>query len=367
MIKKEIEGEYISSQIHLHKKYGGIYPVEAKRAHMEHIDIAVEETLKQSGRKLKDLSAIAVTRGPGLAMSLIIGFEKAKKLAIENNIPFIAINHLEAHCLMAQLSIEEIKYPYLVLLVSGGHTQILICEEVGKYFQLGGCNDDALGEAFDKVLRLLERGYQTGELDNNNYTEIELIEGAKNMHSGEILEKLAFKGNPTKYAFPEPLLRVNNCEFSYSGIKAAVKRTVKNIISQQGRPLDFEQVCDIAASFQMIAFQHVISRIKISINWVSKNAKIPCRTLVVSGGVARNLVLRESLENLIKSNYPTWKIFFPPLRFCTDNGVMVAWNGVEKFKLKRFDDPKSLDILARWPLDQGFDSTTIFPLNIKKK
>ena len=348
---KIIEGDYISSQIELHKKFGGIYPNEAKRAHKQHIEIAINSALQQSGRSWEDLSGLAVTIGPGLAPCLTVGLEKAKYLSKLHNLPLIPINHLEAHCLMTRLTEEDLEFPFLVLLVSGGHTQLLVCQNVDNYVQLGSCMDDSLGEAFDKVLRVLDRGFYNKGKEYQGVMP-PLLENSEKMHPGNILEILARNGNPKTFPLPEPLLHQKNCDFSYAGIKTAVLRTTKKVIEEQNSCLTIGQVSDIAASFQAIAVKHLLTRTERAIKWTETNVP-DCKTLVVSGGVARNEYLRDNFSNFIESK-EKWKILFPPPQLCTDNGVMVAWSGIEKLKCGFNQvDIEEIGILPKWPLDRS--------------
>ena len=315
----------LSQQEHI--EFGGVVPEIAARAHLSHIDEMVGSALQESGLTFTDLDAIAVTAGPGLIGGVLVGAITAKAIAAVHNLPLIAVNHLEGHALTVRLS-HDVTFPYLLLLVSGGHCQLLIVENIGKYKKLGSTLDDAVGEAFDKTAKLLGLGYPVGPQ----------------------VEKLALTcddeaGALEKFPLPKPLLGKNNCDFSFSGIKTAVKRFVDRLpngIAAQ----DAAAIC--------YSFQHSVSKVieDRTLRAVKEYLRLypehPAPTLVVAGGVAANQVLRKTLET-IAVNYGM-NFAAPPLKLCTDNAVMIAWAGMEKFLIGQSSE-KDFPILPRWPLE----------------
>ena len=317
----KILSNVVRSQLNVHKDFGGVVPELAARAHSEIIDKITSIAVKEARIKFKDLNAIAATAGPGLLGGLIVGTVFAKTMASALKVPFIAINHLEGHALSVLLE-HKIAFPYLLLLVSGGHTEFTIIKKFKKYKRIGTTLDDALGEAFDKTARLLNLGYPGGPL----------------------IEKCATKGNPHKYKFPMPLIYEKNSDFSFSGLKSAVAQTVLNKkITEKFR-------CDVAASFQKTIVEILLKKTQQAIeifNNETKNRKTV--NIVVAGGVAANKYIRGSLENLEEKI--NCKFYFPSLKLCTDNGAMIAYAGIERYEKGLFDKlnfkPK-----PRWPLDK---------------
>ena len=313
----------LSNQIYTqqkdHESFGGVVPELAARAHLERLPILLKKALQESNISLQDLSGIAVTGGPGLMGGVLMGVLYAKALSATLNKPFFAINHREAHALTIGLT-EEIPFPYLLLLVSGGHTQFLWTEGVGQYKLLGTTLDDAAGEAFDKVAKLLNVGYP----------------------GGPALEKSATLGNSERFDLPRPLFGVPQCNFSFSGLKTAVLKKVQAL----PHPLTPQDQNDMAASFQKAVGEVLVDRCQNAFKICKKfKSSFP---FVVAGGVASNLFLKQKLETLSKEHQIPLKI--PPLKLCTDNGAMVAWAGIERLKLG-LEDALDFSPRPRWPLE----------------
>ena len=310
----------ISSQVDVHKKFGGVVPELAARSHMEKIDWIVKKAINDSGCKIEEIDAVASTAGPGLVVCLSVGLSFGKAFAASLNIPFIAINHLEGHALSPKLN-SKLEYPYLLLLISGGHSQFLSVQNLGKYKRLGTTIDDALGEAFDKTAKLLGIEFP----------------------GGPQIEILAKKGNPNKYSLPKPIFNKGGCNLSFAGLKTAVLKISKNIKNNQEK-------FDLAASFQKTIEEILFKKTKIAFREFEKQKKIKEKKFVVAGGVAANKNIRLILNNLcIEEGYQS---IFPPIEICGDNAAMIAMVGLEKFKLKQFS---KLDHAAipRWPLDKN--------------
>ncbi len=309
----------ISSQEDIHKEFGGVVPELAARSHVEKIDLITKKAIRTSGIKFKDIDAIAATAGPGLIVCLSVGLNFGKATALSLNKPFIAVNHLEGHALSPRLN-SKLDYPYLLLLISGGHTQFLSVEGLGKYKRLGTTIDDAIGEAFDKTAKLIG---------------IEFPGGPK-------IEKYAKKGNPKKYKLPKPIINKGGCNMSFAGLKTAVLKIAKKIKSNQEK-------YDLAASFQNTIETILYKKSKIAFNEFKKINKKNNNTFVVAGGVAANKKIREVLIKLCKEE--NFKPIFPSINLCGDNAAMIAMVGLEKYKIKQFN---KLDYPAkpRWPLDE---------------
>ena len=326
--EKEILGEALQSQEE-HKQYGGVVPEIAARAHLERVDEIVSSCIQRAGVKLQDIDAIATSAGPGLIGGVVVGVMTAKSLALALNKPFVAVNHLEGHALCARIA-HDIQFPYLLLLVSGGHCQILVVKNVGEYERLGTTIDDAAGEAFDKVAKMLRLGYP----------------------GGPMIEKLAATGNDSRFTLPRPLLGSNDCNLSFSGLKTAVRKIIESYSPDgivEHAILPKQDVADICACFQMTATDCLVRKLEKAIKYFKQ--KYPeGQHIVVSGGVASNTYLRGKLKEL--SNNYNLEFAAPPIRFCTDNGVMVAWAGLERFRQGLVD---SLDFKPRprWPLDEN--------------
>jgi N6-L-threonylcarbamoyladenine synthase len=310
----------VSSQVDVHKEFGGVVPELAARSHMEKIDWIVQKAIDDSGRKIEEIDAVASTAGPGLIVCLSVGLSFAKAFASAINKPFIAVNHLEGHALSPKLN-SSLNYPYLLLLISGGHSQFLNVQGLGKYKRLGTTIDDALGEAFDKTAKLLGIEFP----------------------GGPQIEVLAKKGDPDKYDLPKPIFNKGGCNLSFAGLKTAILKISKNIKTEQEK-------FDLAASFQRTIEEILYKKTKIAFADFEKENKVKEKVFVVAGGVAANRDIRSMLINLC--NEENYQSIFPPIELCGDNAAMIAMVGLEKFKLKQFND---LDYPAkpRWPLDEN--------------
>ncbi|MHA1597240.1 MAG: tRNA (adenosine(37)-N6)-threonylcarbamoyltransferase complex transferase subunit TsaD [Alphaproteobacteria bacterium] len=319
--------DVVLSQIEEHRPFGGVVPEVAARAHMETIDSLVREALQEAKVGFDDLDAVAATGGPGLIGGVIVGVMTAKAIALARNLPFIAVNHLEGHALSARLvETDRIEFPYLLLLVSGGHCQLLSVEGVGRYRRLGTTIDDALGEAFDKTAKMLGLGYPGGPL----------------------VEKTALGGDAGRFALPRPMKGRAGCDFSFSGLKTAVRHV---ILSLPEGPLESQDVSDLCAGFQRAAAETLVDRTSNAIE--AFTAEHPeGHTLVVAGGVAANAVIRENLSRLATER--GFDLVAPPHRLCTDNGAMIAWAGIERIEARGLDgasDGLDFKPRPRWPLD----------------
>ena len=316
-----ILAQALQSQTEAHQAYGGVVPEIAARQHMMHIEHLLAEALEQAGMGIGEVDAIAATAGPGLIGGVIVGLMTAKALASVHGKPLYGINHLEGHALTARLS-DGVAFPYLLLLVSGGHCQVLVVEEVGQYRKLGATRDDALGEAFDKTAKMMGLPFP----------------------GGPQVEKLARLGNPQRFRFPLPMVGEAHGDFSFSGLKTAVRRQV--VALGEAGELDEQAKADIAASFQRSVAEILQERLQVSIRQFIE-AHGEGHALVVAGGVAANLYLRDVLRQVAERHGMT--MVAPPLALCTDNAAMIAWAGLER--LHRFP-PDALDIIprARWPL-----------------
>jgi N6-L-threonylcarbamoyladenine synthase len=305
----------VRSQLEEHAAYGGVVPELAARSHVTHLDGIIARAAAEAGIALADIDAIAATAGPGLIGGVLVGLTTGKALAASLGKPLIAVNHLEAHALTARLT-NGVAFPYLMLLVSGGHSQFVLVRGVGDYERWGTTIDDALGEAFDKVAKLLGLGNP----------------------GGPHVERLALSGDPKRFRFPRPLLREKTLDFSFSGLKTAVRLAAEEIA-----PLSEQDVADICASFQAAVAEVVRVRAGQALEKFGPNA-----TLVVAGGVAANKAVGAALRQAADSAGAT--LVIPPPQLCTDNGAMVAWAGAERLALGSTD---ALDFSAkpRWPLD----------------
>lgn len=310
----------VFSQIEDHAPYGGVVPEIAARAHIEYLDGLIDRALSDAGLGWDDLDGIAATSGPGLIGGVIVGLMTAKGIAAARGLPLIGVNHLEGHALTARLT-DSLPFPYLLLLVSGGHSQLLIVEDVGKYRRLGTTIDDAVGEAFDKVAKLMGIGYP----------------------GGPAVEKLAKKGDATRFAFPRPLLNRPGCDFSFSGLKTAVRQAIDAF-----DPLTDRDKADIAASFQAAVADVLSDRAEIAMAQADLLIPEGSRRFAVAGGVAANMALRERLLGTARAC--GYEFVTLPLKLCTDNAAMIAWAGAEHLARGETD---TLDVAprARWPLD----------------
>ncbi len=326
--EKEILGEALQSQEE-HKKYGGVVPEIAARAHLEHVDEIINICLQRANVNLCDVDAICASAGPGLIGGVVVGVMAAKSLALALNKPFVAVNHLEGHALCARLA-HPIEFPYLLLLVSGGHCQILVVKNVGEYERLGTTIDDAAGEAFDKVAKMLGLGYP----------------------GGPMIEKMAGIGDDSRFTLPRPLMNSGDCNLSFSGLKTAVRKIIESYSPDgivEHAILPKQDVADICACFQMTATDCLVRKLEKAITYFKQ--KYPeGQHLVVSGGVASNSYLRGKLKTLAERH--DLEFAAPPIRFCTDNGVMVAWAGLERYRLG-YTSPLDFKPRPRWPLDEN--------------
>ena len=316
--KGRILSNEVLSQIEDHAAYGGVVPEIAARAHVEVMDVLVKRALASAGVTLSDIDAIAVAAGPGLIGGVMVGLTTAKALALVAKKPFLAVNHLEAHALSPRLT-DGVAFPYLLLLASGGHTQLLVVKGVDDYLRLGTTIDDAIGEAFDKVAKMLGLPYP----------------------GGPQVERLAKEGDPLRFAFPRPLLGRKEPNFSLSGLKTAVRIEAEKIA-----PLSEQDVRDLCASFQKAIVESIIDRTNMAFERLAE-LNIQVTALVIAGGVAANRAIRAGLETLaLRQKLP---LIAPPLELCTDNGAMIAWAGLERFQQGLIDH---LDFAprARWPL-----------------
>ena len=308
----------VSSQVDVHKEFGGVVPELAARSHMEKIDLITKKAFDKSGVKMEDLDAIAATAGPGLMVCLSVGLSFGKAMASSLNKPFIAVNHLEGHALSPKLN-SELNYPYLLLLISGGHTQFLSVQGLGNYKRLGTTIDDAVGEAFDKTAKLLGIEFP----------------------GGPQIEVFAKKGDPNKYELPKPIFYKGGCNLSFAGLKTAVLKISKQIKTEQEK-------YDLAASFQKTIEEILYKKSKIAFEEFKKMNTTNKNKFVVAGGVAANKSVREVLTNLCKEE--DFEAIFPPINLCGDNAAMIAMVGLERFKLKQFSELDS-PAKPRWPLD----------------
>ncbi len=324
---KQILAHKVLSQIDDHSDYGGVVPEIAARQHISNLDHLIGDVMADAHLSISDLDAVAATTGPGLVGGLMVGAMTAKAAARAAQKPFIAVNHLEGHALTARLT-EDITFPYLLLLVSGGHCQILTVSGVGEYTRLGTTIDDAVGEAFDKTAKLLGLDYP----------------------GGPAVEKDAKKGNPDRFKFPKPLTNKPGCDFSFSGLKTAVRRTAEACAEERGA-LYADDRADICAGFQKTIAECLINRLKNAISLFKENKPNQTYPFVVAGGVAANEYLRAELKTLVEDNNMSFHA--PPLSLCTDNGAMIAWAGMERFLKNPKIDDHDISPRARWPLDQA--------------
>ena len=310
----------IASQMDIHREFGGVVPELAARSHLEKIDWIVKKAIDDCGIDIKDIDAVASTAGPGLIVCLSVGLSFGKTLAFSLKKPFIAVNHLEGHALSPKLN-SKINYPYLLLLISGGHSQYLNVKNLSEYKRLGTTIDDAIGEAFDKTAKLLGIEFP----------------------GGPQIEILAKKGNPNRYNLPKPIFNKGGCNLSFAGLKTAILKISKKLKTDQEK-------FDLAASFQKTIIEILNKKTKIAFTEFEKQTKTKEKKFVAAGGVAANKEIRSMLINICKEK--NYEPIFPPIELCGDNAAMIAMVGLEKFKLKKFNE---LDYPAkpRWPLDEN--------------
>jgi N6-L-threonylcarbamoyladenine synthase len=319
----EILSNEVLSQIAEHAAYGGVVPEIAARAHVEVIDRLVARALQNAGTTIDEIDGIAAAAGPGLIGGVLVGLTTAKALALVTRKPLLAVNHLEGHALTARLT-DGIGFPYLLLLASGGHTQLVAVRGVGDYVRLGTTIDDAIGEAFDKVAKLLGLGYP----------------------GGPQVEREARNGNPERFVLPRPMHGRPEPNFSLSGLKTAMR-----LEAERMAPLGPSDVADLCASFQAAIVDVIVDRTRVGLRAFREAAGHPT-ALVVAGGVAANQAIRSALERFaVESGL---RLAAPPIELCGDNGAMIAWAGLERLRLGLVDDLMA-PARARWPLDTSRD------------
>jgi len=315
-----IMADEVMSQIAAHAAFGGVVPEIAARAHVEIVDTLIARALAQAGMAAGDLDGVAAAAGPGLIGGVLVGLMAGKGVALATGKPLVAVNHLEAHALTARLT-AHVAFPYLILLASGGHTQILAVRGVGDYDRLGATMDDAIGEAFDKTAKLLGLPYP----------------------GGPAVESAARDGDRERFALPRPMVGRPNADFSLSGLKTAVRLAADSVA-----PLRPRDVADLCASFQAAIVDVVEDRMRMGLKLFRQRLGRAPEAVVVSGGVAANAALRAALaRSCAEVGLP---MVAPPQNLCTDNGAMIAWAGIERLRLG-LADPLDVPARPRWPLD----------------
>ena len=328
---RNILSHVIYSQIPEHQKYGGVVPELAARAHILAIDDVIQRTLKNAGKTIADIDVIAATAGPGLIGGVLVGWMAATGISQSTGKPLVAVNHLEGHALVPRLhaatandtdGATNVDFPYLLMLASGGHCQILLVRGVGKYELIGQTLDDSAGEAFDKVAKMLNLGYP----------------------GGPIVDTRAKSGNSSAFKFPRPLCDKPGCDFSFSGIKTAAR----TFLEHNPAPWTSEFINDFCASFQASVVDCIINRLNNAMNDERVRNASP-KTLVVAGGVAKNSAIRNAMEQLANSHKMNFAA--PPMSLCTDNGAMIAWAGIENYCIgNTVHEP--IAPRPRWPLTE---------------
>ena len=316
----KILSNIVSSQVEEHKEFGGVVPEIAARAHIEKIEFIVKKAIQKSNCNLNEVDGVAATAGPGLLVCLGVGLNFGKAIAGSLRKPFIAVNHLEGHALSPKIN-NQINFPYLLLLISGGHTQFLEVNGVNNYRRLGTTIDDALGEAFDKTAKLLGIEFP----------------------GGPIIEKWAKKGDKNYFKLPKPILKRGGCNLSFAGLKTAALRASKKLKNEKEK-------YHLAASFQKTVNEILYEKTKVAMEEFLKNKKNKKNTFVIAGGVASNLSIRKHLIRL--SEEKKFLSVFPPIDLCSDNAAMIAWAGIERYKINLIDDLE-FPSKARWPLDSS--------------
>ena len=325
-LKNKQDGEILSnivfSQIDEHLPYGGVVPEIASRSHVESLGPLIDRALNEASLKLSNIDGIAATAGPGLVGGLIVGLTTAKGISLGANIPLVGVNHLEGHALTPLLT-NKISFPYILLLISGGHTQLILVKDLGEYIQLGTTLDDAVGEAFDKAAKFLDLGYP----------------------GGPALEKISKEGSKNRFNFPRPLLKSQDCNFSFSGLKTSLIREVKEI-----EPLTQNDLADLASSYQQAIIDCLKAKSDRAISMAKDEYKdLDINYFVASGGVASNKAIGESLNELAVEN--NMEFVAPPIKFCTDNAAMIAWAGGLRL-LSGQKDNLEISVKSRWPLSE---------------
>jgi N6-L-threonylcarbamoyladenine synthase len=321
--EREIRSNLVLSQVAEHRPFGGIVPEIAARSHLDHLDGLVARALDEAGAGFDDLDGVAATAGPGLIGGVFVGVMTAKAIALARGLPFLAVNHLEGHALSVRLT-EDLVFPYLLLLISGGHCQLLAVEEVGRYRRLGGTIDDAVGEAFDKSAKLLGLPYP----------------------GGPAVEQAAKTGDPERFDLPRPMLGRDNLDFSFSGLKTAVRHKAHEL----GLPAagDAQTVKDLAAAFQAAVGDVLADRCRRALALFGESHG-QAGPLVVAGGVAANRYLRTRLAAVAEEAGA--RMLAPPQELCTDNAAMIAWAGIERLG-RNLADPLDFAPRPRWPLEE---------------
>ncbi len=319
---RRILSNVVLSQLDEHRPYGGVVPEIAARAHIDHLDGLIAEALKIAGIGFGDLSAVAATAGPGLIGGVMVGLTTGKAIAAARHLPFVGVNHLEGHALSVRLS-ADVAFPYLLLLVSGGHCQLLVVRGVGDYRRLGTTIDDAAGEAFDKTAKILGLGYP----------------------GGPALERAARSGDARRFSLPRPMLGRDGLDFSFSGLKTAVRREVEKLNQST---LSDQDKADLAAGFQTALTASLIDRTRKAMALFRDTEQSTTPTLVVAGGVAANQFIRQALDRAAVDQ--GFQLVAPPMSLCTDNAAMIAWAGLERLG-QGLTDGLDCSARARWPLD----------------
>ncbi len=317
----EILSNEVWAQHDEHAAFGGVVPEIAARSHVERIDAMIERAVEKAGLTFSDIDAVAATAGPGLVGGVMVGLTTAKAVALAHDRPLIPVNHLEGHALSVRMT-DRAPFPYLLLLISGGHTQLLEVRGVGDYRRLGATIDDAAGESFDKTAKLLGLG-QPG---------------------GPRVESAATGGRADRFDFPRPLEKRDGCDFSFSGMKTAVREAAQSLASPTG-----QDIADLAASFQFAAARHLAQRTEKAMDMMQPDDAEP--RLVVAGGVAANCAVKTMLQQLCARK--SWRLITPPAKYCTDNGAMIAWAGAERLALDLVpprEEAMRMAPRARWPL-----------------
>ena len=316
----KILSNIVRSQIDEHAPFGGVVPEIAARAHVDMLDGIIRAAMSEANVGFSDLSAVAAAAGPGLIGGVIVGLTTAKAIALVHDTPLIAVNHLEAHALTPRLTVP-LTFPYCLFLASGGHTQIVAVLGVGKYVRIGTTLDDAMGEAFDKVAKMLDLPYP----------------------GGPQVERAAAHGDPTRFDFPRPMVGRPDANFSLSGLKTAVRNEVARL-----DPPEPQDIADLCAGFQAAVLDLTADRIRVGLRLFQQQFGPP-RALVAAGGVASNLAIRSALHDIAAQAQTT--LIVPPPALCTDNGAMIAWAGAERLALRLTDDMETAP-RARWRLDE---------------